>query len=97
MHVFSTLHLKLSLSFYLQRYMGKLKLANFKAFIFQKDTVLLIKFDLTVKHSCLTVQRNAQIKNPTYFRSGSLCVHTGNNKQLTTTYSKPIANKSPYH
>lgn len=36
-------------------------------------------------------------KNPAYFRSGSLCAHTENNKQLTTTYSKPIANKSSYH
>lgn len=61
MHVFSTLHPKLSLSFCLQRYMEKLKLANFKATIFQKDTIFLIKFDLTVKLSCLTVQRNAQI------------------------------------
>ncbi len=89
--------------------MGKLKLANFKTIIFQKDTVLLIKFDLTIKHSCLTVQRNAQIKKPDLFQVGfALCPYgkqqttnnkqqTTNNKQQTTTYSKPIANKSPYH
>lgn len=64
--------------------MEKLKLANFKAFIFQKDMIFHIKFNLTAKFSCFMVQGNAQIKKtPTYFRRSGVGLFSYGKQQTT--------------